>query len=57
MPNTESLKRSIIEGTNVVEIKKMARQEGMITLRQCAILNALRGLTSVEEIVRVTMAD
>ena len=30
---------------------------GMVTLRRCGILNALRGVTTLEEILRVTMPD
>jgi len=41
----------------VLEIKKTALAEGMVTLRRCGILNAVRGKTSLEEVVQVTMAD
>ena len=58
MPMNEDLKRHIIEGKSSLEIKNRAILEhGMITLRRCGLLNAMRGLTSLEEVLRVTMPD
>ncbi len=57
MPITEAIKRIIIDGGSVLDIKKKALEEGMITLRRCGLLNALRGKTSLEEVVSVTMVD
>jgi type IV pilus assembly protein PilB len=38
-------------------IKKQARQEGMITLRQEGLGAVLKGLTTIEEVLRVTAPD
>jgi type IV pilus assembly protein PilB len=57
MPITDAIKRVIIDGASVLEIKKTALAEGMVTLRRCGVLNAVRGKTSLEEVVQVTMAD
>jgi type IV pilus assembly protein PilB len=58
MPLNEDIKRMIIAGKSAIELKTAAmRDHGMITLRRCGILNALRGHTSVEEVLRVTMPD
>lgn len=38
-------------------IKQQARQEGMYTLREDGIKSALKGLTSLEEVLRVTAPD
>ena len=58
MPMNEDIKRMVIEGESVLTLKSAAvRDHGMVTLRRCAILNALRGHTSVDEILRVTMPD
>jgi len=54
---TESIRRLILDGGSAMDIKRLAIEEGMITLRRCGILNAIRGKTSLEEVVRVTMAD
>lgn len=39
------------------EIKAAARQEGMKTLRENGVVKALAGITSLEEIIRLTAAD
>jgi len=51
------LKRMVVEGRSVQELKAQAIQEGMLTLRRVGILNAMRGKTSLEEVLRVTMSD
>jgi type IV pilus assembly protein PilB len=57
LPMSEDIKRTIIEGGSALDIKHQALKEGMITLRRCAILNAIRGNTSIEEVLRVTLDD
>ena len=57
MPVTSRLQRVIIDGGSSMDIKEIAREEGMLTLRRCGILNAGRGRTSLEEILRVTVGD
>lgn len=54
---TDSIKQLILEGKSALDIKRAALAEGMITLRRAALMNALRGKTSLEEVLRVTMAD
>lgn len=57
MRMTEPIKRMIVEGAHIADIKKQALEEGMLTLRRCGLLNVMRGKTSIEEVERVTMAD
>ncbi len=38
-------------------IKTKAREEGMTTLRENGIMKALKGITSLEEITRLTATD
>ena len=57
MPMTAAIRRIVVKGGNALDIKKTALEEGMLTLRRCAILNALRGKTSLEEVLSVTMPD
>jgi len=54
---TERLQRMIIGGESAMDIKQQSLLEGMITLRRSALLNASRGVTSIKEVLRVTMAD
>lgn len=57
LPITEELRRLIITGASAPEIKAGALKEGLITLRRCGLENVKRGKTSVEELMRVTIAD
>ena len=57
LPISEGVRRLIVQGQRSHEIKRQGLEEGMITLRRCAILNALRGNTSVEEVLNVTTPD
>ena len=54
---TDHVKRMVLEGKSDVEIKRAAMEEGMITLRRCALLNAMRGRTTIEEVLRMTADD
>ncbi|MCU0666770.1 MAG: Flp pilus assembly complex ATPase component TadA [Candidatus Omnitrophica bacterium] len=47
----------ILSHAQEYQIKDQARKEGMRTLREEGIDSALRGLTTIEEVVRVTVAD
>ena len=40
-----------------ISLLDKAFEEGMVTLRRCGVLNAIRGKTSLEEVVQVTMMD
>ncbi len=51
----ETLKRMIVEGRSVHDLKNEAVRQGMLTLRRVGLLNAIRGRTSLEEVLRVTM--
>jgi len=57
MRMSEEIKRMITQKAHIADIKKQALSEGMLTLRRCGLLNAMRGKTSLEEIERCTMAD
>jgi type IV pilus assembly protein PilB len=57
MPLNDELRRVITEGGTSLDIKRKAVEQGMITLRQVGLANALRGKTSLEEILSITMVD
>ncbi|MCZ6574521.1 MAG: hypothetical protein O7C98_15290, partial [Planctomycetota bacterium] len=58
LPMTDAIQRMVIGGRPALDIKKHAiEEEGMVSLRRCALLNAARGNTSLEEVLRVTMSD
>ncbi|HAJ57800.1 MAG TPA: type II secretion system protein GspE [Candidatus Omnitrophica bacterium] len=54
---TPAIKELIISRAQEYELKAAARQEGMQTLRENGIAKVLEGVTSLEEILRVTAPD
>jgi len=54
---TEPLRRLIIHKATGSELKQRAIQDGMITLRQDGWRRVAQGITTVEEVVRVTQTD
>jgi len=57
LPITEEIKRMVIDGRSSIEVRAKAIEQGMITLRRAALLNAMRGNTSIEEVLRVTLGE
>ena len=51
------IKELILKKARESEIKLVARKEGMRTLREDGVAKVLEGVTSLEEILRVTVAD
>ncbi|PIE24357.1 MAG: type II secretion system protein GspE [Planctomycetota bacterium] len=57
MRMNDPIKRTIINGKSAIEIKDVAIEEGMISLRRAGLNNAIRGRTSIEEVIRCSMGD
>jgi len=51
---THELEKTIIENPTMAKIAEEAAKQGMITMRQDAIIKALEGLVSIEEVFRIT---
>ncbi len=54
LPMTQAIKELVVSGADSPEIKRTAVQEGMRTLRQSALRKLAEGVTTFEEVVRVT---
>jgi type IV pilus assembly protein PilB len=54
MPVTEEIGRIIMEGGNAIQIADQARSEGIDDLRASGLKKVKAGITSMEEINRVT---
>jgi type IV pilus assembly protein PilB len=54
---TEELKELVLQGASTAEVKMAAIKGGMSSLRMSGISKILDGVTTVEEVARVTMAD
>jgi len=54
---TGQLKDAILKGANVLELQKVAQSEGMVTLEQYGLILAMKGLTTLDEVYRVSNAE
>jgi type IV pilus assembly protein PilB len=54
---TDALKEMVLQGSSTAELKAAAIKGGMVTLRMSGILKVMDGMTTTEEVLRVTMAD
>jgi type IV pilus assembly protein PilB len=54
---TDGLKEMVLQGASTAELKIGAVKNGMGTLRASGIRKILDGVTTPEEIMRVTMSD
>ncbi len=54
---TDAVRTELMKGSDATTIKKVALQEGMVTLRSDAAQKVLQGLTSIEEVLRVTQGE
>ncbi|MFQ3675852.1 MAG: ATPase, T2SS/T4P/T4SS family [Endomicrobiia bacterium] len=53
----ETIKELILKQASHFEIKEVARQMGMNTLRESALKKMLSGITTVEEVIKNTLTD
>jgi type IV pilus assembly protein PilB len=54
MPISDTMRRIIMEGGNAIQLADQAQKEGINDLRQSGLVKVRAGLTSLEEINRVT---
>jgi type IV pilus assembly protein PilB len=55
MPVTEEIERLAVERASAVAISQVAREQGMLTLRDDGMSKVLAGVTTLEEILRVVV--
>jgi len=53
----DAVKRAVAENASVLEVKKIAMQSGMQTLRQSAWKKVYKGITTVDEMLEASNAD
>jgi len=53
----DDIKQMVIDGKPATAMKAAAIKSGMLTLRRTGLLNAMRGRTTLEEVLRMTMPD
>jgi type IV pilus assembly protein PilB len=52
MPMTDTIRQMILEDATIVDIKRQALEEGMVTLRQSGLIKIKAGITTIEEVIR-----
>jgi type IV pilus assembly protein PilB len=57
MPFSEPLKELVLQGASTTEVKTEAIRQGMKSLRMSGIEKLQAGITTVEEVLRVSVAD
>lgn len=57
MPITDNLRDAVLQGSSSGELKKVAVEDGLQTLRMSALRKLAQGLTTLEEVLRVTRND
>lgn len=57
MSVTDEIKELILEGASALDIKKEAVKGGMKTLRMSGLTKVKEGVTTIEEVLRVTFGD
>ncbi len=57
MPMREEIKELILNGANTAEIKRESMRIGIKTMRQSGLTKLKEGVTSFEEVLRITVAD
>lgn len=54
---TQRIKELVLARAGELKIKEAARTEGMITMREDGLIKTLAGLTTLEEVLRITAPD
>ncbi|MBP1732662.1 MAG: type secretion system protein [Deltaproteobacteria bacterium] len=55
MPMTDTIRQMILEDATIVDVKRQALEEGMVTLRQSGLIKIKAGITTIEEVIRETV--
>ncbi|MFO7652512.1 MAG: type IV-A pilus assembly ATPase PilB [Candidatus Krumholzibacteriia bacterium] len=54
MPITSEIREMILDRASTAEMRRKAREQGMLTLREDGLLKIQKGITTVEEVLRET---
>jgi type IV pilus assembly protein PilB len=54
---TPQVREMAFKGESTQNVRKMARKQGMRTLFEDGIVKAIRGITTIDEVLRVTQRD
>lgn len=57
MQMTEKMKEAILKGASTGQLRFLAREQGMRTLRRSALLKLKRGVTTIQEVLNASVKD
>ncbi|MBV2167455.1 MAG: type IV-A pilus assembly ATPase PilB [Bdellovibrio sp.] len=57
MHMTEKMKEAILKGASTGQLRFLAREQGMRTLRRSALIKLKRGVTTIEEVLNASVKD
>lgn len=57
MVMNEKMKEAILKGASTGQLRYLAREQGMRTLRRSALLKLKRGITTIEEVLNASVKD
>ena len=57
MPMFDEIKEMVLTGANTAELKQESMRLGVKTMRQSALTKMMEGVTTLEEVLRTTVAD
>lgn len=57
MSMNEKMKEAILKGASTGQLRYLAREQGMRTLRRSALLKLKRGITTIEEVLNASVKD
>ncbi len=55
MKMTANLREMVLQGASTDELRNKAEEDGMLTLRRSGLIKARDGMTSLEEVLKVTL--
>ncbi|MCM2315343.1 MAG: type II secretion system protein GspE, partial [Thermoanaerobaculia bacterium] len=55
MVMTDELREMVLSGASAIELKRRAVEGGMFTLRRSGLYKIMKGITTIEEVVRETV--
>ena len=57
MPMSDSVRTLVMKHANAAELKAQAMKDGMLTMYEDGLRKAVAGLTTIAEVLRVSMGD
>ena len=57
MTMTPQVREMAFKGESTQNVRKMARKQGMHTLFEDGMIKAIRGLTTIDEVLRITQRE